>query len=64
MVVGRLIEVMKMSLEISRSLNKIDQEVENLPASITFITEENARNKDASRSITLRIQRWNKMDDK
>jgi len=32
-----LIEAMKMSLKISRSLNKIDQGIESPPASITLL---------------------------
>jgi hypothetical protein len=36
-VVERLIEAMKMSLKISRSLNRIDQGIESPPASITLI---------------------------
>jgi hypothetical protein len=36
-VVERLIEAMKMSLKISRSLNRIDQGIESPPASITLV---------------------------
>jgi hypothetical protein len=36
-VVERLIEAMKMSLKISRSLNKIDQGIESPPASIALL---------------------------
>jgi len=35
--VERLIEAMKTSLKISRSLNKIDQEIESPPASIVLL---------------------------
>jgi len=36
-VVERLIEAMKMSPKMSRSLSKIDQDIESPPASITLL---------------------------
>jgi hypothetical protein len=61
-VVERLIEAMKMSLKISRSLNKIDQGIESPPASITLLKR--CRRRGCFKKHTLKDSRWSKMDDK